>query len=336
MKKLLLTLFIATLVLTGCANNSEELEPTPTPTATTDTAKVSMKDKTFYIEAKDNLKLDDLIDLDDKDSKVEVQGDYDLSKAGTYKVKVVVTDKDGNKTEEEKTIVVDNKINIESLKKEEEANKPVEPETSKNQPTQTPKPQTDGNTTSKPKPTPTPAPEAPKLDTSDWRIALAYSYEGREGTCDTIAYQFYNEIFPEMANSTVSFTEVSASEARIGDNVAYTSTTGGVGHQAVYLGNGMALHGNYNGKAKVASVYGLAGLSEPEFGRPTFTPNENKPAPESGNEEDLVFPEDYYKDEASGFTPEMCAVPATQLANGSAALAFWCSDNYDHLIKWDE
>ena len=137
-----------------------------------------------------------------------------------------------------------------------------------------------------------------------------------------------SEIFPEMSNSIVNYTEVSAKDAQIGDKVVYTSTNGGVGHQAVYLGNGMALHGNYNGKTQVGSVYGLPNLSEPSFGRPSFTPKET-PAPESSSS-------------SQEFNIDMCWIKATDHMPNypndyrSDALLDYCEIYADERIDWSE
>ena len=321
MKKLLICITMCFLLgLTACSNN-EETKPN-------DDSKLSLEESSYYIDIENGMSsLDGAFALNE-DETLEIDGDYDLTKAGKYEVKIVVTNKAGEKTEHNKTIIVDTKEKLDEIKNEEISNKPSEPSVDVEQPEETKEPEKE-EVKVEPKPTPTTKPEEkPTLDTSDWRIALAYDYEGKAGTCDQIAYQYMSEIFPEMPNSIVNYTEVSAKDAQIGDKVVYTSTNGGVGHQAVYLGNGMALHGNYNGKTQVGSVYGLPNLSEPSFGRPTFTPKET-PAPEP-------------TESIQEFNIDMCYIKATDHMPGYPEditpddLLYYCYCNAPKRVDWSE
>ena len=44
----------------------------------------------------------------------------------------------------------------------------------------------------------------------------------------------------------------------------YNNGGRGIDHIAIYIGNGMAVHGNYNGKTVIASAY-VPGAANPQF-----------------------------------------------------------------------
>lgn len=98
-----------------------------------------------------------------------------------------------------------------------------------------------------------------KLDTSDWRIALAYSYEGTVFlNCEYTAMKYLGEI--GYWNGAIddwmfrAFKKVSSPS--FGTLIEYT------GHVSVYLANNMCLHGGWNGNnVKVASC--TLGSSQP-------------------------------------------------------------------------
>ena len=84
------------------------------------------------------------------------------------------------------------------------------------------------------------------------------------GTCENIAYNYLRAIGYLQNNSyevylanryAGNFQKISSPSAFM-TLIEYDNGS----HVAVYLGNGMALHGNYSGKAKVASMY-LSGMN---------------------------------------------------------------------------
>lgn len=109
------------------------------------------------------------------------------------------------------------------------------------------------------------------LDKSDERIALAYEYEGRGGLCGQIAYNYLKDL-GYLNNFTFEdflMYQVLDKFEHVSDPVPFKTLIeyDNGNHVAVYLGNNMALHGNYtgdyangNGKAKVASMY-ISGMN---------------------------------------------------------------------------
>lgn len=109
------------------------------------------------------------------------------------------------------------------------------------------------------------------LDKSDERIALAYDYEGRGGLCGQIAYNYLKDLgyLNNFTYEDFLMYQVLDRFEHISDPVLFKTLIeyDNGNHVAVYLGNNMALHGNYtgdyangNGKAKVASMY-ISGMS---------------------------------------------------------------------------
>ena len=109
------------------------------------------------------------------------------------------------------------------------------------------------------------------LDKSDERIALAYDYEGRGGLCGQIAYNYLKDLgyLNNFTYEDFLMYQVLDKFEHINDPVPFKTLIeyDNGNHVAVYLGNNMALHGNYtgdyangNGKAKVASMY-ISGMS---------------------------------------------------------------------------
>jgi|GEM_PF-4922200 len=92
------------------------------------------------------------------------------------------------------------------------------------------------------------------LDTSDWRIQLALSYEGTyQGLCT-----FFATIYAMDIGLGPGFGQrISESELSVGDVILYFDANETYMHIATYIGNGYALHGNYNndGFVKIAPVH---------------------------------------------------------------------------------
>ena len=166
---------------------------------------------------------------------LKYEGTVDTSKAGVYSVKITK----GDKAIGYKSVVV--------AKDELEDGTVVENETKNEVNTMTE--DTSKSETSK----------SNTLDTSDSRIALAYSWEGMSGTCESIAFNYLQAIgylqnysYESYLGNRYSngFNKLSSPSAFM-TLIEYDNGA----HVAVYLGNDMALHGNYAGKAKVASMY---------------------------------------------------------------------------------
>lgn len=81
----------------------------------TDTTKPLLQvQNTYYIEQNKNFDIKKVIffgDNYDREPKLEIIGQYDTTKLGTYNLKIKVTDKNGNKTEKETKIIVEKKQN---------------------------------------------------------------------------------------------------------------------------------------------------------------------------------------------------------------------------------
>lgn len=194
-----------------------------------------------------DLKKDTDLDALLKKYGLKYEGDVDTSKAGVYSIKV----SKGDKTIGYKSIVV--------AKDELKDGGIIEAETKKENTTTI---KEDKDTAKKDNQAGTS--ESNKLDKNDSRIALAYSWEGMSGTCENIAYNYLRAIGYLQNNSyevylanryAGNFQKISSPSAFM-TLIEYDNGS----HVAVYLGNGMALHGNYSGKAKVASMY-LSGMN---------------------------------------------------------------------------
>ena len=92
---------------------------------------------------------------------------------------------------------------------------------------------------------------------------LALTYVGREGDCFQIAIQFINEYYGEDKTSHDIYEVL---EPEPGDLIFYEDGGLGTTHYAVYLGDGLALQGNYNGVAVIGNVY-LESATSPIFYR---------------------------------------------------------------------
>lgn len=93
--------------------------------------------------------------------------------------------------------------------------------------------------------------------------SLAQSYVGRGGDCFVIASSFINDYFGSGTTSNGSY---QVSDPQPGDLIYYANGGLGTTHYAVYLGNGQALQGNFNGTTIIGSVY-LNNASSPVFYR---------------------------------------------------------------------
>lgn len=102
------------------------------------------------------------------------------------------------------------------------------------------------------------------VDNSDI-YALAESYIGMGGWCNEVATAFLSDYLGRPVNIFDSYS-IDPSEAQPGDLVEYANGGNNTWHVAVYLGNGLALHGNWNGTTVIESIY-VPGGSNPYFER---------------------------------------------------------------------
>ena len=337
MRKLILCILLA-FSLFACSTEEEKVN------------KLSLSEDTYYLEIDS---LDDLlanIDIGEGEN-LEIIGDYDLSKAGTYTVKFVLTDKDGNKTESEKTIIVDKKDKLDEIKKEAQDNKPSSPSISNEQPLASEKP-TDGTIVETPVESKDPVITEDSgntqtntntssdsstsntygLDTSNWMIQTAFDLEGVQMTCEAMASYYLTQIGYPTSLGERTF------DPQFGDYIKYYDDNGNYLHTAIFLGNGMALHGNYtsNGETKVAPVELGGNYTQVWYYKAAeqgVYPIET-PASSNGSSSNESIWAEYYENDADGYTSDMCAVPAIELSNNSS-LAFWCEDYYPDLIIWE-
>ena len=91
--------------------------------------------------------------------------------------------------------------------------------------------------------------------------AIARSLVGRGGDCWSICKLFIQLFSGKNINNRYV-----VSEPVPGDIIYYSNGGLGVNHWAVYLGDGLALHSNYNGIAQIKSIY-LTGASYPVYYR---------------------------------------------------------------------
>lgn len=81
-------------------------------------------------------------------------------------------------------------------------------------------------------------------DTSTPEWQLVFSYLGSEKRCYRVVADFWYDYFGQSYYSGINDKEISKSELQFGDVVYYEWKTGGYGHVAVYIGNGLTLSGN--------------------------------------------------------------------------------------------
>ncbi|MBR2808763.1 MAG: C40 family peptidase [Erysipelotrichaceae bacterium] len=94
---------------------------------------------------------------------------------------------------------------------------------------------------------------------------IAESLLGVTGSCQDVMCMFYNKYFGRQL-LTIRANYISYEEALPGDMIFYMNGGNGYTHVAVYLGDGMALQGNYSGRAVIRSIY-LPRATEPMFAR---------------------------------------------------------------------
>lgn len=89
--------------------------------------------------------------------------------------------------------------------------------------------------------------------------AVARSLVGRGGDCWSIC-----KLFVQMFSGKNINSRYVTADPIPGDLIFYSNGGLGTNHWAIYLGDGLALHGNYNGSARIAAIY-LTGASTPIY-----------------------------------------------------------------------
>ena len=215
---------------------------------------------------------------------------------GEVKETVTTASQEAVKQEtEEKAVVEETPVQTEEVKTEttetttdttETPEAPVAPEQTPEQnptpapeapaaPEQTP----EQNPTPAPEQTPAPAPEetvtpAPEQTASSLGDRISSSAQGLVGVTDGLwctqvvqqalanagvsdAYQ----LWPDQYQGVYGYYTDSP---QAGDLIYYNNGGRGVDHIAVYIGNGQAVHGNYNGKTVIAGAY-QNGMGNPQY-----------------------------------------------------------------------
>ena len=204
---------------------------------------------------------------------------------GEVKETVTTASQEAVKQEtEEKAVVDETPVQTEEVKTEtttdtttdttETPEAPVAPEQT---PEQNPTPAPEAPAA--PEQTPAPAPEetvtpAPEQTASSLGDRISSSAQGLVGVTDGL---WCTQVVPQaLANAGVSdayqlwpdqyqgvygyYTD----SPQAGDLIYYNNGGRGVDHIAVYIGNGQAVHGNYNGKTVIASAY-QNGMGNPQY-----------------------------------------------------------------------
>ena len=239
-------LLLLIVMLTGCQKKKEDL-PVAASNKTSETAKTETETPEKVVPSEVVVDLDthdDYIYLnkDYKDAKlvtpnkeeVTITGNIDYSKPGTYDVKVSYVKADtGEKVESNKTVYVGDDKQIEQEKAAQAERKTSQKNQNNNQTITTKPAETtnDGKTTTN------------QLDYSSDIVSLAQWYtENTSGVCGAIEKRFITEYMGLSGYDERCETPISEADARPGDIIAYDQD-----HIAVYLGNGMALHGGIQG-----------------------------------------------------------------------------------------
>lgn len=98
---------------------------------------------------------------------------------------------------------------------------------------------------------------------------IAKSLEGIGGNCQSVMFRFYNYLYGKQVNY-LEPEWIRYEEALPGDLIFYQNGGRGSSHVAVYLGDGLALQGNWLGSARIESIY-LPNATQPIFAHPNIT-----------------------------------------------------------------
>lgn len=99
------------------------------------------------------------------------------------------------------------------------------------------------------------------LDTSNAVVKKAYEYVGKEMDSFSFDYCVSNAMATVLGNGK-SMKQVEASTYEIGDTIKYIDENGDYFHIAIYLGNGLALHTDWNDSKIGIGPVELSGVSE--------------------------------------------------------------------------
>ena len=169
------------------------------------------------------------------------------------------------------------------------------------------------------------------LDGNNAFVKAAMNHVGKGGICQDVANAISDEAgYPANAYGVVvGFTDWNTvnSKLKIGDAVWYHNLNGqGIDHVAVYLGNGLCLHGNWtNGLGAVASVFQNAD---------SYTLYRYQTKQEASSTSDDTQSQ-------TGFSPEMCeglsAVDHTiidEIGSCPDDLLVYCSVEAPDKVDW--
>lgn len=189
---------------------------------------------------------------------LEYEGNVDTQKAGVYSIKISGSGTSSN-TVYKTVVVAKDELEDEKIIAEEEKSSNTSVSEDMNKADKSTATDSTGGSTSG-------TSSSNKLDTSDSRIALAYSWEGIGGKCGQVAFNYAQAVgyLKDFTYEDFLLYQVTDKFDKLDSPVPFSTLIeyDNGAHVAIYLGDGMALHGNYtgdyasgNGKAKVASMY---------------------------------------------------------------------------------
>ena len=272
---LMLSLMMA-LCMTACSSNEAE-----EAIETEDTNEVVELDTNVYVAlGSEELDLDSLVlPLDDYEYvSIEIdedKSDYDLSTAGEYTLVVVLTHEDGTTTELSLVLVV----NEEEVVEEKVAAQLTAKLAAKNNTLDTLANLTDDESTTSTTSSSSSSsssswngglntdPTVYGLDPDNVWVQEAMKLLGQSGLCSYIASDLRIAVYGSIHNIPANVGELVgvdwetiSENLQVGDSIYYYNMKSGsstiTSHVAIYLGNGLALHGNWTGGvARIASAY---------------------------------------------------------------------------------
>lgn len=223
-------------------------------------------EETLEFEAESEIDLLSYYEAEDL-SEVELelqQGAFDINVPGEYIIKIIAKDTSGNQVDKETKIIVNKKEIEEEAKESVVNNNNTGKNNSSNQPATTPQ-------------TPTPSTQTASYDRSNPIVAAALDRVGGKDICSGVAEYairaigktaWITEVTPmegggEMTMSTLSpenflkiGTPIALSSVHPGDIVYYADGGYGSSHVAVYIGNGMCVHGGW-GSSQDIVIYSM-------------------------------------------------------------------------------
>lgn len=189
------------------------------------------------VERDSDFNIKDYVDIQENSGEFRLisYGKYDITKNGSYKLKLIAIDKSGNSASK------DLEINV------------VEPQ-----------PKYSVRRVSQETVQHSLAANGSSVGGDAYSIASGLV--GMGGWCTDVANAFLASFYGDGSNCFDTY-PVSASEAKPGDVIYYADGGLGMQHYAIYLGGDTALQGNFLGTTQIRGVY-LNNASEPQFYRP--------------------------------------------------------------------